>query len=315
MVEDKSVCAVIVTFNRKELLKRCIDHILLQTYKVKKLIVIDNHSSDGSKQYISHTLGDFIASFGIEFCWKRLDENLGGAGGFSKGVEEFMHSECDLIWLMDDDGFPDFNCLNLLVKAAKDNAFIGPIVLSESDKESLSFPVRISSSLKVIDKLADLGTDWKKCVLKGVVLPFNGTLISRQVVESVGLPEPKYFIWGDEVDYTERARRTGADISTICAALYFHPKVDNLGRSMFFGLLRFNDPSNELKLYCYCRNNFVNKKKYNGILYAIMFACKAFWYCCFTRPSLENFKIALLATIHGIKGDFSKHTIFLEKRR
>lgn len=307
MNNSKAVCAVIVTYNRKKLLKRCLEHVLKQKYKVRQIIIIDNNSSDNSKEYIINYFSDFFSSSDIKFYWKRLEKNLGGAGGFSAGVEEFCNTECDFVWLMDDDGFPDYHCLETLIKNSNSRVFIGPIVLSDQDKIHLAFPLRLPSSLKVIDKLTDLGLDWRSTKLSDVVLPFNGTLISRDIVEQIGLPDPKYFIWGDEVDYTERARNVEAEISTICEALYFHPKSCNLGNPMFFGVLRFNDPSNDLKLYCYCRNNVANKKKYRGLLQAIMFACKTFWYYCFTHPSPLKLKISIVATYHGLINDFTKH--------
>lgn len=48
---DKEICAVVVTYNRKELLIRCINQILLQT-RVPDILIFDNYSSDGTKDYL-----------------------------------------------------------------------------------------------------------------------------------------------------------------------------------------------------------------------------------------------------------------------
>ena len=149
-------------------------------------------------------------------------------------------------------------------------------------------------------------------IIENIVLPFNGTLISRQVITSIGLPNENYFIWGDEVDYTERARKAGAQIFTVTSSKFFHPKAPNVGNPMFFGLLRYNDPNTDLKLYCYCRNNFANQKKYRGPLRASLFFFKSLWYYSLTRPSLRKLSIALKGLIAGCKGDFSHHCNFLK---
>ena len=46
------VIAVVVTHNRKRLLLRCLRAIFSQTSKVTKVIVVDNASSDGTKDFI-----------------------------------------------------------------------------------------------------------------------------------------------------------------------------------------------------------------------------------------------------------------------
>ena len=38
---------------------------------------------------------------------------------------------------------------------------------------------------------------------------FEGFLVRRDVVERIGLPDPSYFIFYDDVDYAVRARRAG----------------------------------------------------------------------------------------------------------
>ena len=308
---SKKVCAVVVTYNRRVLLKRCLDGVLKQDYAISQIIVVDNNSNDDSQEYINRTLGKALLSVGVNLIWKRLSANIGGAGGFSKGVEEFLKHDFDYVWLMDDDGYPEAACLRHLISAADTNSYIGPVVLSDKDKSSLSFPVRLPSSFKTIDSLESLNKQAKE--LKGVVLPFNGTLISAEVVKKIGVPDSKYFIWGDEVDYTGRAQNAGAYISTICDAFYYHPKEANVGKPMFFGLLRFNDPNSELKLYCYCRNNFVNKKKYCGLPHAILFAGKAVWYFCFTMPSLTKLRIVLEAFYNGINNNFDNHAKYFQK--
>lgn len=76
------VCAVVVTYNRKELLLECLDAILKQTSSIDKLLVIDNNSTDGTedtlreKQYLGKKVIQYV----------KLPENIGGAGGFCEGI-------------------------------------------------------------------------------------------------------------------------------------------------------------------------------------------------------------------------------------
>ncbi len=310
MCKMRKVCVAIVTFNRKLLLERCIVKLLAQTYPISQILVIDNHSSDGSFQYIKDNFDSIFKKKNITFNWVRLKENLGGAGGFNKAVEFFLSSNEKYLWLMDDDGYPDKDALSQLLLFATEDCFIGPIVLSDRDERKFSFPLRIPNSIKVLDTVDDISPILKE--IEGTTLPFNGTLISRELILKIGLPDSRYFIWGDEIDYMERARRAKAYISTIVAARFFHPKAKNLGTPMFFNILRFNDTDSELKLYCYCRNNFVNQMKYKGFCRSLFFVGKVIWYYSITNPSLTKLRIAVTAFQHAFVKDFSKHKIFLK---
>ena len=309
MKEMVDVIAVVVTHNRKRLLLRCLRAIFSQTSKVTKVIVVDNASSDGTKDFI-FSASEFSDEEKQRMLWTALEKNLGGAGGFSVGVERAIAQKPDFLWLMDDDGFPSENCLSKLLKLSSPFSFISPVVLSDKDKSSLSFPLRIRGSLKILENLADVRS-LESNVIEGVVAPFNGTLISSDLIAKIGYPDKNFFIWGDEVDYTERARAAGAKIFTVSNSLYFHPKGQNVGNPMFFGLIRFNEPNSRIKLYCYCRNNVYNLRRYNGITKAALFSIKVVWYYTLTKFNREGLSIAICGLIDGITGNFKNHQKFL----
>lgn len=53
---DKKVTAVVVTYNRKTLLKECIESLLAQTYKNLDILVIDNASTDGTEGFVKKSI-------------------------------------------------------------------------------------------------------------------------------------------------------------------------------------------------------------------------------------------------------------------
>ena len=304
------VSVLIVTFNRKKLLERCVQSIVNQSFPISSITIVDNNSTDGSYEYITNKFATTFALKNIKFDWKRLKENSGGAGGFSCGVGLIRKTSYDFIWMMDDDGYPDKDCLLNLISHASTNSYVGPIVLSDTDKTTLSFPLRLRKSLKVVDTIKDLKSYGS--VLPGVILPFNGTLISEKLISKIGTPDERFFIWGDEVDFTERARANGAEIFTVSAARFYHPKAQNIGTPMLFGLLRFNDTDSQLKLYCYCRNNFINLKKYKNPIFPFLFVLKTIFYFSFTRPDLNKFSLCLRAFYHGLLNDFTHHKRYIK---
>ncbi|HGX8739230.1 TPA: glycosyltransferase [Escherichia coli] len=68
---NKEVIAVIVTYNRKALLLKVIDAVINQSYPLKKILIIDNNSTDGTEMFISNRLSDVVK-------YKNTGDNLGG---------------------------------------------------------------------------------------------------------------------------------------------------------------------------------------------------------------------------------------------
>ena len=80
---SKMISAVIVTYNRKELLAKNIEMLLIQTREIDKIYIIDNCSTDGTYEY-------FVErgwSKDSHFSYIKTESNIGGAGGFYTGVK------------------------------------------------------------------------------------------------------------------------------------------------------------------------------------------------------------------------------------
>ena len=100
---------VIVTYNRLNLLKECIDACLNQSYKFNEIYVVNNASTDGTKEYL-----DSLSNKDLKI--EHLDENLGGSYSFFKGVDYFKNSNLDYILLIDDDAIIDKDYNKNIVK-------------------------------------------------------------------------------------------------------------------------------------------------------------------------------------------------------
>ena len=106
-----NIVAIIVTFNRKELLGEAIEALCSQTIQSFDIMVVDNASTDGTKEYIS----SYVNNGTIQYF--NTGKNIGGAGGFHFGMKKALMENYDYIWLMDDDTIPDKDCLENLMKA------------------------------------------------------------------------------------------------------------------------------------------------------------------------------------------------------
>ena len=304
-MNPKSICAVVVTYNRKELLLRCLKALQMQSQQLAHILVVNNASSDGTIDFLSENGFSDNSSFTL----LNLEENLGGAGGFHYGIKWVYEKGFDYIWLMDDDGLPEQHCLAELTKYITKDNYIGPLVLNINNPKELTFSLRLPNTNTVIytqDEANLYGV-----IIKDIVMPFNGILFSRKVVDSIGLPYKEYFIWGDDMEYTWRAKKNKIAIFTVNSAKFYHPKEASLGTPMFFRKLRFNDTESALKLYCMCRNNLRNLIEYKGYLIALLFIIKVCWFYLFTKPNFNKLRISLNGIWAGLVKDFTKHKKYL----
>jgi rhamnopyranosyl-N-acetylglucosaminyl-diphospho-decaprenol beta-1,3/1,4-galactofuranosyltransferase len=303
---DRRIAAVVVTFNRLELLQRLIPR-LAATLDLDEILVVDNASSDGTAEWLRAQ----VETSAVPVHTRHLQENTGGAGGFHDGLGWAVERGADLVWLMDDDGLPDLDCLQRLLEREGSLDFWGPVVVDEDDESRLVFPIRLPGGAKVVQALPDAEAAARDGLIADVVIPFNGVLLTRDLVERIGLPRAEFFIWGDDVEYLWRARRAGARTGTVVAARVRHPAVGGLGTPMAFGRTTYNDTPSDLKHYCMARNNLLNLTEYGGRAHAAAFVAKTLWFYTFTRRNPARIRLSIEAWRAARRGDFTGHRRFL----
>lgn len=304
--DPRRVVAVVVTFNRLGLLQRLVAR-LREVPQVDEVLVVDNASSDGTGAW----LAEAAAAPGTPLQARTLERNVGGAGGFHDGLEWAVERDADLVWLMDDDGLPEPDCLaRLLAEDGLD--FWGPLVVDEADPGRLVFPIRLPGGTRVVHRLVDVErAGGARGRLDDIVIPFNGVLVTRELVQRIGLPRSEFFIWGDDHEYRLRAEKAGARIATVTGARVHHPSVGELGTPMMGGRTTYNHSPSELKAYCMARNNTVNLRDYRGWAHVAMFWAKTVWFYLLTRRDPGRVALSARAALAGLRGDFTGHERFL----
>lgn len=191
------VSAIVVTYNRVNLLQECINDLLKQSYTLDHIFIINNNSTDGTSNYLSKLTDPRIVTI-------NTGKNLGGAGGFSLGTKlAFEHSDSDYFWLMDDDTMVTQNALMELIKFTK---------LLDGKFGYLSSNVRWwKNNAPSYRNIPCASNDWTDLINKGLVklnfASFVALFVPRTVVKREGLPILDMFIWGDDVEYTTRISR------------------------------------------------------------------------------------------------------------
>lgn len=287
-MSEETVCAVLVTFNRKELLIECLESLKNQSRPLDAIYVIDNASTDGTinlllkKKYINSIpptdiLEPYEAIYKgnkIPIHYIRMHKNIGGAGGFHEGLKRAYSAGYDWFWLMDDDGTPSHECLEKLL--VNKQFFMAPIIINNKNHEKLSFPSYIFRNGKKLELItvddAYKASEDKKTI-PNFASPFNGTLISKVLVEKIGYPRKEFFIWGDESEYLKRSQLYGFNAVTFLDAHFFHPPNQIKIKSPLKGLIGHSYFADDLKLYCFYRNNYHIIRDYDGYISLLYVIC------------------------------------------
>lgn len=213
-LKQEKVLAVVVTYNRLADLQVCIEALCNQTYKPLDILVVNNGSTDGTKEWLDQRSDVLVVNQG----------NLGGAGGFHAGMQYVMSHDYEFLAMMDDDGIPEEHEIEHLVSAydtlcKNQAAILNALVVDKADHEHSAFLwKRGSNRSNIIKELK------KEAYINGDIHPFNGTLIHRSIMERIGLIKKEMFIWGDEEEYMARAVHNGISLITVTSAIHYHPK-------------------------------------------------------------------------------------------
>jgi GT2 family glycosyltransferase len=194
------VCAIVVTRNRRELLRRCLAALVGQKRQLDGLLVVDNASEDGTARMV----GDEFPAASL----LRLTENRGGAGGFHDGMAWACAREYDWLWLLDDDTIPRDDALGALLEGAMRAPKPMPMVLTSQVrwKDERLHPMNAPvARLRWRRELAE-GAAHRLLLIRYTT--FVSALVRRDAVDRFGLPLEHFFIWSDDVEYTARVLRT-----------------------------------------------------------------------------------------------------------
>ena len=187
-----TVCAVVVTYNRIELLKDCLLRLLRQTVPCD-ILVVDNNSNDGTSEYL-----DSIANI----IHIKMNINMGGAGGFNIGMKEAVLRGYEYVWVMDDDTFPNPDALERLLEANDilrgEYGWLCSVPLWKDGTECrMNRPKLLKAFYSDIHLL-------KYSLVRAEQATFVSLFLKTSTIMQHGLPIKEFFIWGDDMEFTRR---------------------------------------------------------------------------------------------------------------
>ncbi len=190
------IAAIVVTYNRKELLQACLAGLFAQSFRHFDIWIIDNASTDGTGE----ALRPFVLDGRIRYC--NTGSNLGGAGGFNYGIGRAVQEGYEQLWVMDDDTVPTPTALQTLLDAADRCGRFG--FLSGRAFWIDGSPCKMNVQRDV--RMRNI-SDFSASLIPCGAATFVSLLLPACVVRDVGLPIKEFFIWADDLEYTRRISR------------------------------------------------------------------------------------------------------------
>lgn len=305
------ICAVIVTYNRLNCLKETLAALKRQSRRIDGILVFDNHSTDGTKDYLlSHSFGDLSEEGERNFSnlYFQSPQNLGGSGGFSQAVKLASDLGFDYLWIMDDDVAPENNCLEVLLEGMEANRT--QVAIPARKGKNFTDKVCIDIDLKHFYKFFIW---WRKTYVKdSQVRPihfvrdmtFEGPLISVPLIQKIGLPDADYFIQFDDTDYAQRLLQYSKIVYVRDAVLQRQLPAKVIKKGEKKAPMNWRD-------YYIMRNNILFDKRYGKrwsvrslspllmIIYSILLAIK-------DGNLRANLPIVIKAAVDGYCGNLGK---------
>lgn len=216
-MSEPRVYAVVVAWNRAEMLVDTLNALGAQTWPLSGLVVVDNASTDATPSIAAGhpAVTDVVA----------MTENMGGAGGFAAGIARALHHGADIVWIMDDDTVPSPTALEELMKARA--AYPGqPAVLAcradwiDGREHPMNAPrTRYGLSKRFHAHAAAVGGRQIRTA------SFVAIAIDARAIKEEGLPNAAYFLWNDDFEYTARLLRRRIGLYIDAARVEHRTKV------------------------------------------------------------------------------------------
>ena len=211
--------AVVVTYNRCDMLRQNIDCLLNQKEAACDIYVIDNASTDQTREMVQSFTDERVHYF-------NTGANLGGAGGFEWGVRQAVRDGYRYVWLMDDDTLPSDTALCEFFRADEELKGNWGAMNSAAYWVDSSVDNMARAKTGLFSRVSDEAVKSGKLV-KLAGCAFVSLLVKSEVVRDVGLPIGEYFIWTDDLEYTGRIARK-YNIYLVSRSKVTHARKENM---------------------------------------------------------------------------------------
>lgn len=332
MKNKLKVCALILTYSdRFHLLKQVIEACLDEG--VNRIIVVDNNSEENSKKALRNLEDSLKNNLKVIY----LDKNTGSSGGYKRGMEEaYKDTECEYVWLLDDDNKPQKGSLEILKEYWKSlnkkeqsekisllsyrqdrKAYKEAIVTGDPNlvlgKQNSFLGFHIYNVLRKIVQKKPRAQALQENINSGLVsvAPYGGMFFHKNIINTIGYPKEDFFVYADDHDWSYRIVNNGGEIHLLLDSMIedidtsWH--VSSTNESIFKMIAR----GNPFRVYYTTRNRLFFEREYlvkKPFLYLVNRVVFQIILLFFTIKNLSNYKLFRNAVQDGLNAKMGKNT-------
>ncbi len=224
MKKYPKVFIVILNYNRKDFLKKCLDSVYKTTYPNFEVVLVDNNSKDGSLEMAMTGYSRFI--------FIKNEENLGYAAGNNKGIRYALERMADYVLLLNNDVNVKENFLDCLIEEAEKNSLTG--ILSPLIFDGYSGKVWFSGGkidwlrMKTVHETEIKTADnFETDFISGCAM-----LVKKEVFRKIGLLDEDFFLYWEDADFSFRAKKAGFKLGVAMSSWIDHYERKKNGSNM-----------------------------------------------------------------------------------
>lgn len=193
---------VIVTYNREGLLRECVENVENQTTAPDSIIIVNNASTDSTADYLEE-----LSKKDKRYDIISLPQNIGGAGGFARGIGRSLEKDVGCVLIIDDDAMIAADYMEQVLWARQQQplykAFAGTV---RTDGKIDTFHRRNLRKTGLMSKNCTEQEYGQPCFACDIA-SFCGMVLDVELIRQIGLPHAEYFIWYDDTEYSLRIHR------------------------------------------------------------------------------------------------------------
>lgn len=213
-----SLYSIIVTYNGEKWIKNCLDSVIIDSDEV---IVIDNASTDQTLKIIKEQFNN-VTLF-------ELSENLGFGRANNIGIMYAYGRGAEHILLINQDARVKDGCISELQNVQKNNPKLGVVTPVHLNGDETGLDLHFSQFLGRSKRFSLYISD---SLLGNAIQSFyeidyaNAALwmLSRTCIEKVGLFNPSFQHYGEDLNYLERVQYYGFKIGLVPLAFGVHER-------------------------------------------------------------------------------------------
>ena len=229
MLDPELAYIIVLTWNGKEDTLECLKSLQKISYPNYRILVVDNASTDGTVEAIKENFQK------VELLIN--PRNLRFAGGNNEGIRHSLKRGAQYIVLLNNDTVVDREFLSHMVNRAQSDisiGMVGPKILYHSEPNRLWYAGGKIEWWKgwvshVGVREVDVGqydTVREVDYITGCCL-----LVKREVIESVGMLDKSYYIYGEDTDWCIRTSRARYKLLYVPSSVVWHKVSGSTGGS------------------------------------------------------------------------------------